>query len=230
MSTLRALLIGCCFLLATGVTAQDKTAVSTLKEIVQTPELARFFDGIFNTLGIIIQETGEQLTAYHEGDRIRIESGMNPTEVDFVLPLALRNISDLVKQASDGSFDEVEATQIARVFFTPFTRVTLKHHIMSANAKRKAAGIEELIHVKLLFPDGTEAAAHTLIYAADQWVVIEGLVGVPERSFTLKQDQALTYQRKVFAAMQTDTRKEWMSFLKWYRDWRENHSVKTPSK
>jgi hypothetical protein len=155
---------------------------------------------------------------------------MNPDEVDFVLPLALRNISDLLDQASDGSFDEVEATQIARVFFTPFTRVTLKHHIMQANAKRKAAGIEELIHVKLLFPDGSLAASHTLIYAADQWVVVEGLVGAPERTFTLKQAEALNYQRKVFAAMQTDTKKEWMAFLKWYREWRKEHSVTHASK
>lgn len=202
----------------------NKSSKDVLESITQTPELAGFFDGIFNHLGIVIQETGEELTAHHEGDHIRIEEGMNRDEVDFVLPLELRNVSDLVEQSADGEFDEVEATKIARVFFTPFTKVTLKNEVLSANRKRKAAGIEDLIHVHLLFPDGSEAASHTLIYVADQWIVLEELVGNPKRVFKLTHGPALEYQRKIFHAMEVDTRKEWLRFVKWYKDWRKDYS------
>ena len=67
---------------------------------------------------------------------------------------------------------------------------TMKNPVMTENRKRKAAGIEELIHVYLNFPDGKTATAHTLIYAADQWVVIEGIVGTPQRVFKLTHQPA----------------------------------------
>jgi len=98
---------------------------------------------------------------------------------------------------------------------------------MTENRKRKAAGIEELIHVYLNFPDGKTATAHTLIYAADQWVVIEGIVGTPQRVFKLTHQPALDYQRHVFEAIETDTKKGWLAFVKWYKEWRKDYSVES---
>ena len=91
----------------------------------------------------------------------------------------------------------------------------MKNPVLTENRKRKAAGIEDLIHVYLIFADGKTAAAHTLIYAADQWVVIDGLVGAPKRVFKLNHHEALDYQSNVFDAIQKDTKKDWLTFVKW---------------
>ncbi len=207
--------------------AQEPTSLDILKGIAQTPEIAKFFEGTFNHLGIIIDESGEKITLHHEGDKITIEEGLDPNKVDFVLPLILKDIGNVVKFSSDGKFDEEEATHVAKVFFTPFTRETMKNPVMSENRKRKAAGIEDLIHVQLLFPDGSVAASHTLIYAAKQWVVLDELVGVPRRTFKMKAGPALEYQVKVFHAIEMDSKKEWIKFVKWYKTWRNEHSTKS---
>jgi len=204
-------------------TAQSSSDV--LKTIVQTPQITTFFEGTFDHLGIEITDSDEQLTLHHEGNHIRIEDGLDHGQVDFVLQLNLTGIENLVKYTEDGVIDDNEATRIARVFFTPFTRVTMQNPILTENRKRKAAGIEDLIHVHLIFPDGTTAAAHTLIYASDQWIVIEDLVGTPKRVFKLQHGPALEYQRKVFSAIKTDTRKGWISFVRWYKTWRNVYSV-----
>lgn len=203
-----------------------ESTASKLESIVQTPEIASFFEGVFNHLGVTIAETGEQLTLHHEGKIIRIEEGMDPKAVDFVLPLNLMNIDHLLAFTKDGKFDEVEATNVAKVFFTPFTKVTLQNPVLTENRKRRAAGIEDFIHVYLIYPDSTTATAHTLIYAANQWVVIDEIIGKPRRTFVLTQGPALEYQRKVFHAIQEDSRSGWLSFVKWYTDWRKAYSVK----
>ena len=98
--------------------------------------------------------------------------------------------------------------------------------VLSANRKRRAAGIEDIIHVSLVFPDGEIANQHTLIYVPGQWVVVEGLIGQAQRAFTIEQGPALEYQRKIFEAIKMDTKKGWLNYLKWYRNWRDNYSVK----
>lgn len=209
---------------ANSLFAQTSTTKERLERITQTPEIADFFKGIFNHLGIEIAETGEKLTLHHEGSKITIENGLVEHKVDFILPLRLQNITNLENFAADGKFDDVEATNVARVFFTPFTRVTLKNEVLSENKKRKAAGIEDLIHVYLLYPNGDVAAAHTLVYVSDQWLVLDEVVGNPKRVFKLTQAPALDYQRKIFEAMQTNTNKGWLSFLSWYKEWRKVYS------
>mgnify|MGYP005621721295 FL=1 len=202
-----------------------QTSSETLKSIIQTDAITAFFDGTFNHLGIRIEESKEMLTLHHEGTSIRVEDGLKPAEVDFVLDLDLTGIENLVKYTEDGEIDDTEATIIARVFFTPFTKVTMQNPVLTQNRKRKAAGIEDLIHVYLTFPDGKTAAAHTLIYAADQWVVVDDIVGTPKRVFKLNHREALDYQRKVFDAIEKDTKKDWLAFVKWYKTWRSEHST-----
>tara|TARA_B110000046_G_scaffold112596_1_gene119776 strand:+ start:771 stop:1382 length:612 start_codon:yes stop_codon:yes gene_type:complete len=175
----------------------------------------------------IHHEINEKLTVHHDGDKIRVEDGLNKDEVDFVLKLDLTGIENLVKYTEDGKIDDTEATIIARVFFTPFTRETMKNPVMAENRKRKAEVIEDLIHAYLNFPDGKPAASQTLIYAADQWVIVDGIVGNPKRVFKLTHQPALDYQRHVFEAIETDTKKGWLSFVKWYKVWRKDYSTES---
>jgi hypothetical protein len=209
------------FLLSSSLFAQyeEAKAGDQLRAIAQTPNIAQFFDGLFQSLGVVM-DSGEELTVYHEGAQLRVVDGLDKSKVDFVLPLVGRDIGNMVGFADDGKIDEVEATHIAKVFFTPFTRETLKSPLLSNDKKRKKAGIEELIHVYLMLPDGSQFDSHTLIFAQSQWIVLDGIVGKAGRTYTLNAMEALKYQRKILEAMKTDTKKGWISFAKWYKQWR----------
>ncbi len=221
---MRAVLFSLVLSLSVSI-ASAQSSAEKFAGIIQTPEIAKFFDGLFEKLGIVVEGTGEKVLITHLGDNLKVTEGFDSSEVDFILPLQPFNVSDMVDHSKDGKIDDIEATRIARVFFTPFTRVTLMDPVFAANRKRKAAGIEDLIHVYLMFPEDSVADSHTLIYAAEQWVVIDGIVGNPDRVFKLTQGPALEYQRQIFKAMQTDTRKGWISFVKWYKKWRKDYSV-----
>ena len=85
-----------------SINAQDVSSLKTWENILQTPELVEYFQGIFNHLGITIKETGESFTIHHTGDSFAFEEGIIKENIDFVVPLELQNIENMVKHAQDG--------------------------------------------------------------------------------------------------------------------------------
>lgn len=210
----------------------SQTTTSSLEaweNIFQTPELVNYFDGIFNSLGITIDETGESFTIVRKNDRFEFKPGVNEREVDFIVPLHLKNIENMVKHAEDGKISPEESWRILDVLFTPLTKVTLQNPVLSVNWRRKLAGVEDLTHVYLINPSGEEASKHTLIYVKGQWLVLNGLYGKPRRIYRMTPEQSLEYQRAIFHAMQKDSFWEWWKFSKFYRNWRKTCSVKVKS-
>ncbi|GIV75662.1 hypothetical protein FKZ61_000105 [Litorilinea aerophila] len=202
-------------------------AMQAWQSIVQTPELVDYFAGLFETVGITVAETGETFTVIHHGDRITFEPGIR-RQVDFRLTLQQRHVEGLVIDASDGAIGPEESWRIVQVLFTPFTEATLRTPVLAGRWLRRLAGVEDLIHVHLLSPTNQEAARHTLIYAAHQWLVVPGLYGRPRRVYHLQPDDALTFQRQIFRAMKEDSVSGWWRFANWYRRWRERVSVSSP--
>ena len=134
--------------------AQGSSSLKTWESILQTPELVNYFNGIFNHLGVVIDETGESFTIHHTGDAFVFEEGIVKEKVDFVVPLQIVNIENMVRHAQDGKISENESWRILDVLFTPMTRVTLETPVLSVNWRRKLAGVEDLTHVYLLNPSG----------------------------------------------------------------------------
>ena len=214
-------------LLFIPINAQDVSSLKTWENILQTPELVEYFHGIFNHLGITIKETGESFTIHHKGDSFAFEEGIIKENIDFVVPLELQNIENMVKHAQDGKISANESWRILNVLFTPMTRVTLKTPVLSVNWRRKLAGVEDLTHVYLLNPSGEEASVHTLIYVKGQWLVLKGLYGDARRIYRMTPEQSLEYQREIFSAMQINTLWHWWKFSKFYKKWRKSCSVDT---
>ncbi|ODS30565.1 MAG: hypothetical protein SCARUB_04313, partial [Candidatus Scalindua rubra] len=99
----------------------SQTTTSSLEaweNIFQTPELVNYFDGVFNSLGITIDETGESFTIVRKNDRFEFKHGVNEREVDFIVPLHLKNIENMVKHAEDGKISPEESWRILDVLFT----------------------------------------------------------------------------------------------------------------
>ena len=205
--------------------AQGSTSLKTWESILQTPELVNYFNGIFNHLGVVIDETGESFTIHHTGDAFVFEEGIVKEKVDFVVPLQIVNIENMVRHSQDGKISENESWRILDVLFTPMTRVTLETPVLSVNWRRKLAGVEDLTHVYLLNPSGKNASSHTLIYVKGQWLVLKGLHGSPRRIYRMTPSQSIEYQREIFAAMQKDTLWGWWKFAKFYKKWRKTCSI-----
>ena len=199
-------------------------AVDLWQQVVQTDEIVEFFTDVFDVIGITIEETGEEITVRIGDGRIDIEPGL-PEKCDFLVPLKMENITNMVAHAEGGSLDEFAAWRIASVLFTPLTRETLKNPVMSNGILRRLGRVEDLIHVRLVGPDREQVASHTLAFTAGQWLVMEGLHGQPKRAFTLTGEQCVTYQRQVFKAIRANNMFAWTRFMRWYLKWRPGMSV-----
>ena len=205
--------------------SQSTSSLEAWENILQTPELVEYFKGIFNSLGVIVEETNEKFTINHTGNSFEFEMGINEEKVDFVVPAKLQNIQNMIAHSQDGKISLEESWRIMDVLFTPLTRVTLQTPVLSINWRRKLAGVEDLTHVYLINPTGGEASKHTLIYVKGQWLVLKGTHGKPRRTYRMNPEQAIEYQREIFAAMQKDTFWAWWKFASYYKKWRKTCSV-----
>ena len=215
------------FLISTSIYGQEVSSLQKWEKILQTPELLNYFNGVFDHLGIEIKETGESFTIHHQGDGFTFENGIVKEKVDFIVPLELQNIENMIKHAKDGEISDNESWRILNVLFTPMTRVTLETPVLAVNWRRKLAGVEDLTHVYLLNPSGEEASVHTLVYVKGQWLVLKGAHGDARRIYKMSPEQSIEYQRKIFSAMKKNSLWNWWKFSRWYKNWRKTCSVDT---
>jgi hypothetical protein len=200
-------------------------SIDAWRGILQTPELVEYFDNVFQRLGIEVEETGERFTIEHTGSELVLSDGIDNNNVDFIVPIKLQNIENMINHSKDGKIDSSESWRILDVLFTPLTEVTLQTPVLAVNWRRKLAGVEDLIHVYLINPEGGEASKHTLIYIKGEWLVLRGLHGTPKRTYRMSPEHSLEYQRVVFKAIKKDTFFGWMRFAKWYKKWRKDVSI-----
>ena len=205
--------------------SQEKSSMDAWKGILQTPEIISYFEDVFESLGVSIEETGETFTIHHKGNKLIFEEGIIEDEVDFIVPLKLENIENMILHSKDGTIDSSESWRILDVLFTPLTRVTLEAPVLSVNWRRKLAGVEDLTHVYLLNPNGEEASKHTLVYVKGQWLVLKGIYGKPRRTYRMTPEESIEYQRAVFKALKKNSLWGWMKFSIWYKKWRKTNSI-----
>ena len=218
-------LISLIIIIVNMLTSQELSSLTAWENILQTPDLVKYFDGVFNHLGIIIEETDERFTIHHTGASFEFEEGIIEDNVDFIVPLKEENISNMIKHAEDGFISPEESWRILDVLFTPLTKVTLQTPVLAVNWRRKLAGVEDLTHVYLISPTNKEASKHTLIYVKGQWLVLKGLHGNPRRTYRMSPEQSLEYQKMIFFAMDKDTLWGWWKFSRFYKKWRKTCSV-----
>ena len=180
----------------------------------------------FEHLGVHVRDMGEAFTCVHRGDRIDFEDRIVRGRVDYTVGVESAGLERLGQQVQAGAFDEMERSRVVRVLFTPATAATLVGQpVLSHPLVRRLAGVDNLIHVRLVAPVANEEdVIHTLIYAAGQWLVFPGLHSRARRTITLSIEEALDYQQHVFAAVWAEAFGEWLRFGRWYRSWRKGIS------
>lgn len=84
-------------------------------KLLNMPGMTEYFSGIFNSLGIIVIETGEQFTVLNKSDHFEIVKGIDSGKVDYNVQLSLYNISTMEENGKDGIIDSIESFNIMSV-------------------------------------------------------------------------------------------------------------------
>ena len=65
---MKYLIISCAII--SNLLAQElESAMDAWNNIMQTPEIVEYFDGVFDKLGITVEGMEENFTVYHQGDK-----------------------------------------------------------------------------------------------------------------------------------------------------------------
>lgn len=208
-----------------NILISQTTSMDAWQTLLNKKELADYFSGMFETLGISIEETGEQFTVHHKGDRFELSNGIDRNKIDFFIPLKLENIKNMQAHGADDLISSNESFRIMRALFTPLTRETLKNPWMSNGFLMWFLDIENSIHIYLIGHDSLPAKSHTLSHKKRVWKVEEGLSGIPKRIFKLTPDDAILYQRQVFSAIKQNSISSWWKYGNWYKEWRKKVST-----
>ena len=187
------------------------------------------FRGLFEQVGVRIQDTGEAFTCTHSGTAIEFDEGLDEGSVDFTVEIHAYQAEALAERVSSDKVDTLEQFRINRVLFNASlsgrSNVRL-NPLMSNPMLRWMIGGTNLIHLQLISPD-TEAEPHadfTLIYIDRGWLVVPGSHGVHKRKFRVSVEQALELQRHLFAGMQAGLG-NWMKVARWYVQWRKQVEI-----
>jgi hypothetical protein len=213
---------GLCLLALLASASSAQSAMEKWKPLLDRPGLAEYFKGIFDYLGITVKETGEQFTVHHLGTSFELLQGIDPSKADFIITIKQENVDRMLKHGMDSKIDDEESFLIARAIFTPITESELNNPFLTNKRYLRMAHVDKLMHVVLLDPDKKEDYSQTLVYAEKQWIVTEGLHGKAKITFRLTPAQAVEFQRHLFEAKKTGTKKGWIKFVKWYKDWKKS--------
>jgi hypothetical protein len=202
----------------------QQSAYEAWQGLLNKKELTDYFKGTFESLGIVVDQTGERITVLNKGDHFEIEKGADSAKTDYFMHIKPENVQNLKKYADDNVIDEKESYRIQSVLFTPLTQSGLNQPVLKKKVFLKKAKIEQHIHVYLDSPDGQGSVSQTIVFANDQWIIVPGIYGKAQRVFHLTPQQALDYQRELFAAQKADNLKTWKAFLGWYNKWKDTVS------
>ncbi len=65
----------------------SSSALEKWSSLELSPEILQLFEGLFDTIGVRILDTGETLTCTHRGDQIDFAAGLDEDKVDFTVEI-----------------------------------------------------------------------------------------------------------------------------------------------
>ena len=195
-----------------------------LQELAQRPSAVHWFKGLFHRVHVRVTDTGEEFTVTHLGDAVRAEPGLLG-EANFVVPMEAENIRNLVGFFSDDAITPHEEYRIVKFMLRPCLEAALALPILQNNAFRRAVRVDTHWQEALLDPEGNEDEQLTVVCVNNQWLIIPGYYGKPQRRLVMRADQILDYQRRVFETAERNSLPAWLETGKWYRQWRDEVSV-----
>jgi hypothetical protein len=196
-----------------------------LEQLAATPAAVEWFRGLFERVHVQMTDTGESFTVLLQGDRAEVRDGLGAEAPNFVIPLESQNVSNLAGFFEDNRIDPQEEYRIVKFMLKPCLKAGLEMPVLRNPAFRAIVRIDCHWQEALLDPQGNEDEQLTVVYVNDQWLILPGYHGKPERRLVMTPAQVLEYQRRVFAANEKNTLAAWLDVGRWYLKWRDEVSV-----
>jgi len=222
-------------LLDDGTWAYAPTTGSALELLQAHPistKVAEAVRGLFERIGLRVVETGEEVTGTHRGDGIDFTGGIDPSSVDFVIPVYLFQVERLAGFIEDGELDEMELFRITQVLFEQGAgpRHLLGNPLVSNPVLRFLIRGKQLLHITLVSPDpplGPDAL-WTMAFVSGQWILVKGHHGRPQRVLRATVPDAIEVQRLLFEGMKAGNFAAWRRVAGAYVKWRRRVEVPLP--
>jgi hypothetical protein len=196
-----------------------------LQSLTQKPSAIEWFRGLFTRAHIQVTDQDERFTVVHLGDRVEVEAGFQGDDPHLVIPLESQNIRNLVGFFEDDQITAHEQYRIVKFMLKPCLRAALSMPILQNGAFRKIVRVDIHWQEALLDPQGREDEQVTVVCVNDQWLVIPGYLGRPQRRLVMKPEEVLEFQRRVFSADERNSLPTWLELGRWYVKWRDQVSV-----
>jgi hypothetical protein len=196
-----------------------------LEKLITTPSAIAWFRGLFNRIHIEMTDSGERYTIVHAGDAMELYDDFGPEEPNFVVPLRAENIDNLIGFFADDAIDAHEEYRIVKFMLVPCLKAALAMPILQNRAFLKIVRVDTHWQEALLDPAGNEDERVTVIHVNDQWLVVPGYHGRPQRRMVMTPAQVLDFQRRVLHADSAGSLAAWLELGSWYVRWREAVTV-----
>jgi hypothetical protein len=196
-----------------------------LQDLAKKKSAVEWFKGLFTQAHLEITDTGEKFTLIHHGDRVELVSGFQTKKPNFVVPLESENIRRLTSAFADDNIDAQEQYRIVKFMLKPCLLAALEMPILNNKALQQIVKIDTHWQEALLDPQGNEDEQVTIIYINNQWLVIPGYHGKPQRRLVLTPENLLEFQRRVLEADASGDLRKWVELAKWYLKYRNDVTV-----
>jgi hypothetical protein len=197
------------------------TNLELLAELTRKPAAVQWFRGLFRRVHLHVTDTGEQFTVVHHGDRVEVTPGLGSDSPNFIAPVTTENIRNLAGFFDDDGITPYEEYRIVKFMLQPCLKAALAMPILRNDALRRILNLDTHWQECLLDPEGNEDEQLTVIFVNNQWLVIPGYYGNPQRRLRLTPLQVLDYQRRLFETDEKGGLGAWLDLAKWYVKWRE---------
>lgn len=201
------------------------TAHECLTDLANRPSACEWFRGLFQRVHVAVTDTDEQFTVIHHGDRVEVLEGFQGEKPNFVIPVQRENLNNLAGFFADDQITPYEEYRIVKFMLRPCLEAGLNMPVLRNPAFRRVVKVDTHWQEALLDPEGREDEQLTIVNVNDQWLVVPGYHGKPQRRIVMKPEQVLDYQKRVFAANEKGSLGAWLEVGKWYLQWRDAVSV-----
>jgi hypothetical protein len=198
---------------------------SLLQGLAGHSAAVNWFGGLFQTAHVEVRDTHERFTVTHAGSAVNVQAGFHGATPSFVVPLEIQNLRNLSGFFADDRIDPYEEYRIVKFMLRPCLEAALSLPVLKNPAFQRIVRLETHWQEALLDPEGNEDEQLTVVYVNNQWLILPGYHGRPQRRLVMTPAQVLAYQRKVFAASEKNTLAAWLDAARWYLQWREEVSA-----
>lgn len=198
-----------------------------LSSVARRPSAVDWFRGVVKRAHLEVQDTGEQFTIEHRGDRLEVTPGLRDKKTNVIVPLASENLQWLAEAFADDQVSQEEEYRIVKYLLVPCLKAALEMPILKNPAFNKILRVDQHWQEALLGPEGNQDVQLTIMYVNKQWIVVPGFHGHPQRRLIITAPQFIDFQKRVFAADASGNLAEWLKLANWYVKWRESISVPT---